>query len=186
MCVCVCVCLCVCLCVCVCVCVCVSVCLCVCVCVCVCVSVCVCVCVCVCVSVCVCLCVCVCVCVCLCVYTCHHVGLTWAWRGHQLRVPEHKSLVQPQGEGSPLSGPGSHAGTQVYGRSPVISKRSLASALRRDSGFSREARVGETDSPVRRRRRRPRPASGLASCESHRAPAVSTVALAANKSAREK
>lgn len=101
---------------------------------------------------------------CVCVYTFHHVGLTWAWRGPQGRVPEHKGLVLRQGEGSLLSG---HAGSHVYRRSPVISKRSLASALRRDS---RETRVDETDSPLRRGRRRPRPASGLASCESHRAP----------------
>ena len=47
--------------------------------------------------------VCVCVCVCLCVYTFHHVGLTWAWRGPQGRVPEHKGLVLRQGEGSLLS-----------------------------------------------------------------------------------
>ena len=47
--------------------------------------------------------VCVCVCVCLCVYTFHHVGLTWAWRGPQGRVPEHKGLVMRQGEGSLLS-----------------------------------------------------------------------------------
>ena len=59
-----------------------------------------------------------CVCVCVCTYTFHHVGLTWAWRGHQVRVPEHKGLVLPQGEGSLLSGQRSHAGTQVYRRSP--------------------------------------------------------------------
>ena len=61
---------------------------------------------------------CVCVCVCVCVYTFHHVGLTWAWRGHQVRVPEHKGLVLPQGEGSLLSGQRSHAGTQVYRGNP--------------------------------------------------------------------
>ena len=63
-----------------------------------------------------------------------------------------------------------HDWSDLAAAAAVISKRSLASALRRDSGFSRETRVDETDSPLRRGRRRPRPASGLASCESHRAP----------------
>ena len=126
---------------------------------------------------------CVCVCACVCLHVSPrgpHVGL----EGTSVEGPRTQESSPAPGRRESALWPEIPCRDQVYGGSPVTSKRSLA--LRRDSGFSREARVGEMDSPARRGRRRPRPASGLASCESHRAPAVSTGALAANKSAREK
>ena len=113
------------------------------------------------------------VCVCVCVFVCLHVsprGPHMGLEGTSGEGPRTQGSSPAPGRREPALGQRSHAGSQVCRRSPVISKSCLASALRRDSSFSRETRVDETDSPLRRGRRRPRPASGLASCESHRAP----------------
>ena len=112
-------------------------------------------------------------CVCVCVFVCLHVsprGPHMGLEGTSGEGPRTQGSSPAPGRREPALGQRSHAGSQVCRRSPVISKSCLASALRRDSSFSRETRVDETDSPLRRGRRRPRPASGLASCESHRAP----------------